>query len=465
MENLKNKLADTVLIIIVVIALIIRLINLEGRTTFDWDQERDVGEVMSSVENHSLPLLGPVVRGEEGGFYLGPFYYYLIAAPLYFTNFNPISLSMLSVIVDMLVVVAIYLFVRSLYSPSIALVSASIWAFSWLNITSSHTPWNVSFISPWMLAMTVLFNKLQTLPKLNWRVLIVFTAALSTSIHFSLIPIAILILFLALPKFRNLSPKEWFCITLAGLIPLLPLISNDIIYDLQNTRLFVRFFRATTDSSSSIIAVIQEVYEKTGYTVARFLIGKPTTTFGLVVTSLTILHGLLQRKNKTVFMSVLVIIFLIIMLLVYGDLDFAEYYLIPLFIPIVIIFSHWLNYKTLQSRHLYTLVLSLIAFTFFVNAQNYRFDTGPYSLSIKKQLVSDVASLEYPIELDFKLPRDRNSGFSYYIDRYSIFSDPKATKKVHIYESTNLEIIAPEEARSIIYEKSIGGLKIIVFSD
>jgi hypothetical protein len=91
--------------------------------------------------------------------------------------------------------------------------------------------------------------------------------------------------------------------------------------------------------------------------------------------------------------------------------------------------------------------------------------TNPYSLAVKRELIRHLKSLGYPLEIRFSLPRERNTAFDYIMQQERLVSDPKAERKAYIYEANNLEIIAPEEARSIILEQPIKAFKLIVFSN
>ena len=125
--------------------------HLEGKMTFEWDQSRDYDAASRIVATGKLPLLGPVVRGDIGGFYLGPLYYYLVT-PLYsFSGGNPLALSVVSIGMDITVIILLFALLKKYTSLSVAIIATLIWAGSPLIIRDAYTPWNVSLISTWIL--------------------------------------------------------------------------------------------------------------------------------------------------------------------------------------------------------------------------------------------------------------------------------------------------------------------------
>jgi len=140
------------ILLIVLISSFLRFRNYEGRTNYGFDQSRDVKVIETYDSSRVLPLLGPIVRGDIGGFYLGPLYHYLLIPIYNLAGHNPLSLVYLSIILDILVAVALVV--------AISPVAGIVWATSSLLINSSLTPWNVSLIHPWVLLSIYLMRDL-----------------------------------------------------------------------------------------------------------------------------------------------------------------------------------------------------------------------------------------------------------------------------------------------------------------
>ena len=66
----------------------LRFYNLDKRVIFDWDQERDAWVIKQILSEKKLTLIGPRVLGPEG-FFLGPFFTYLLAPFYLLTSLHP----------------------------------------------------------------------------------------------------------------------------------------------------------------------------------------------------------------------------------------------------------------------------------------------------------------------------------------------------------------------------------------
>jgi len=467
----KSKTIKILLLIALILGTIIRSTNIEGKVSLGWDQERDLQVFNEISETGKLPLLGPVVHGLERIFYLGPLYYYIVSIPLLLSKGNPISMAYLSIALDVITALGIYFLASKLTSKKTAIIPTAIWIFSTMNITSSHTSWNVSLLNPWMILFLANLYQLSKSKELKWKASILFLISISTSIHALLLPISIISLLPHCKRFIKLKPKHYTILAISALIPQIPLIIHDATNPTTNTRMIIDYFRYGVEKNNTYIQVIQSIITKTGQTIGRLILGKPYTVLGLATTLFALLIGIKNRATSIIKDSTILISTTLILLLLYKDVLFAEYYLFPILIPILMIITIPIhNYtesiKNKKTKNLATITISTIIIGIILsNYFNYNFDTQPYSIKAKTQLLQEVKALEYPIELRIELPQQRNTGFKYYIDELKINSNPKANKKAYIFESTKRSVDAPEEARSIIHDKNIHGFRLVVFSN
>lgn len=447
--------------LIVVVAIFFRTHNLEGKLTFEWDQSRDFAAVEQMLRTGEVPLLGPIVRGDIGGFYLGPLYYYLITPLYYFSDGNPLSLGILSIGVDVVVILLLYHLLRDRVSKQAAVMACLIWAGSPLLIHDAYTPWNASLISVWVILFFSSLSSMITTQKFASKFWLIFLASLISNIHLSLVPVAAALILLNMKHFIRLSLKQYLALLIALLLPLTTLIYSDLTHNFANLRLLKQFVLSVTDKSGSIWDITSLVLQKYGYTIGRLFIGLPLTYLGLGITGAVSLYALLtKRSNPLVVMCLVTILAVLSSLIYYHDFDFAEYYFMPLYVPVII-----LTVTSLQVLSKYTLPILIGVLYVYLGHLTRLESISPYSLTIKKMVINEIRNLGYPVEVRTNLPRERNTGFPYLMRQVGVTSDPASSRKAYIYESGNLEVISPPEARSIILDRPIQGFKVVVFSN
>src|SRR5258708_5541648 len=84
-----HKVEFGILILILLVGAFSRLYKIDGYMTFLGDEGRDVIIVRRLLVEHHPPLIGPGTS--IGNMYLGPAYYYMMAVPLFLTNFSPVG--------------------------------------------------------------------------------------------------------------------------------------------------------------------------------------------------------------------------------------------------------------------------------------------------------------------------------------------------------------------------------------
>lgn len=450
------------LILVVSMAIFFRTNNLEGKLTFEWDQSRDYDAASRIIETGKLPLLGPIVRGDIGGFYLGPLYYYLVT-PLYsLSGGNPLALSAIGIGMDLLVIVLLYALLKKYSSVSVAMIAVIIYSGSPLIIRDSYTPWNVSLISAWVLLFLSSISAMVETDRFRYKFATIFLISLTAHIHLSLIPVVAVLLLFNIKSFIKLSLIQYSWLLLAFLLPISTLIYYDATHSLENLRLFKQFMLTVTDKSGGIIPITQLVLEKYGYTIGRLFTGEPYTYLGWFIATSTMFYTLLKKHSiPLVRFCVLTILSVIFALIYYHDFDFAEYYFLPAYIPTIILTSIFLG--NLVGKYL---ALLLVACIYIYLGWTVRMEPiSPYSLTVKKEIVGQIKNLGYPVEVRTKLPRERNTAFPYLMKTLGVVSESSAPRKAYIYESKNLEVVSPPEARSIILDHPIEAFKLIIFSN
>lgn len=441
------------LVLVALSATLLRFWNYEGRTTYGWDQARDVRVIEESLSSHKLPLLGPIVRGDVGGFYLGPLYHYLLLPIYSATHHNPLSLVWISLLLDVGVALG--------FTLAFGLPAGVIWALSSVLINSALTPWNVSLIHPWVLAVLLLSCRLT-----NPRNIILFTLLLSTvtSIHLTLIPLAFVILLFATPAIIRATRHtiDYLSYFLALLLPQIPLILSDLQTGGVNARALKDFLLIKShEAPVAMIEFIRALFSKIGYTTSRLFVGEPYLIFGCLAFVILIIFSLKHLyRRKEISLSLVIIFTLIASLLLYRDPNFAEYYLNAMLVPLVLLASLLLSH--LPRLLTYLALVAIVG----LNLRALDFRTSAYSMGAKKDLLTQSAShLQDGVELRLLLPDHQQFGFTYYLTRLGISHDPNHQLKLYIAPASLEHVPAPPDAQSIIYQTQLSALRLVVFSN
>lgn len=445
------------ILLIFIIAMFLRFKNYEGRTTFGWDQARDVKVLEQSLSSLKLPLLGPIVRGDVGGFYLGPLYHYLITPPYVLSNHNPLSMVWVSLLIDIGVTLCLAIY----FSVSVGII----WAVSSLLINSALAPWNVSLMNLWVLAIILLFSRLIKKPNLRLSLILLFILSTATNIHLTLLPIAGILLVGLLPSLirsaRSAFSYLWYCLAL--LLPQLTLILSDYHSGGDNIRAFKDFlYIKSRETPVPLLEFLKVLFVKTVNTTSNLFIGSPHLLVGTIIIVVITLVGIKNFKTKReIPLSLLIISIVFLSLIFYRDPNFAEYYLNAMLIPLIIL--AYSTFSILPKPITYGIIAILVIF----NLRTLDFRSGPFSMGVERELInSALPYMESGVELRKNLlPENKQFGFEYYLRKFNISNQESNSRKVYVAESTVEHIPAPPEAPSIIFQNTLAGFRLVVFSN
>lgn len=137
-----NKVDFFLLVLILLVASFFRFYKIDEGFNFMGDTGRDAQEAYKIIIDHKLTLIGP--RASVAGFFMGPFYFYLITLPLFLFKMNPIALAYFASLSGVVAVFLIFLLSRELFSSKISLFVAFLYGVSNIVIIYSRTSWNPS---------------------------------------------------------------------------------------------------------------------------------------------------------------------------------------------------------------------------------------------------------------------------------------------------------------------------------
>jgi hypothetical protein len=448
---MKNKWYIFLSSLIIALALFLRLYKIENRAPFDWDQNRDY-QVIAGIAKGKATLIGPVAKG-EGGFFLGPLYYYL-ATPAYLAmDGNPLSLPITSVIFDVLAVVAILVLLPRVWGKWQALGLAFIWSLSWFAIEMSRISWNVSLIPLWSVVMIYLLSLERPFTKLE-SLLLGLVAGLSWHIHAALIPLAPLLLLFSFKRIIS-RPNTIYNVIAGYLITLLPLILFDLRHSGLERDLIKQFVTANAIVTPPWWMVFESVLARLGKNIVATLTG--TSDLHLYVGMLALIFAVLAifRGSKISKIGGGIVLLNLALVIKLRELGFPEYYLASCYLPVIIIvFDFLFHFK--QLGRFISLVL-IIIFT-ITNLHVFTLDIGPFSLKRKMEVAQAIAGVSHEVDLHFDLPMGRDSGIVPLLRLESVKISSTAPTQVVISESVAESMfIEGEIARDI---GRFGGLRV-----
>lgn len=408
--------------VILALGIFLRTNSLASHAPFDWDQNRDYQEV-AKIASGKLTLIGPVAKG-EGGFFLGPLYYYLLV-PLYtLTSGNPISLPATSVFIDVFTISLILGLGFYLKKISFGYIFALLWAVSPSAVDASRISWNVILVPLWYIGMVYHLSK----PKYsNLELFIVgVLTSLSWHIHAALIPLAPILLLFRSRSLSLFSPRIFYLL-IGYLLPLSPLILFDLRHMGLQSNLIKEMIIGQESIRQPILEVAHSALSRYGKNLAMFFGGKSDLNLplGIVVTSLSI--AMLFMKSSLIRLASLSTLINLALVLLLGSVGFPEYYLLVATIATVLIFSDLLSKHRLGIFFAAALAIYLLT--------KISFSPTPYSLENKLKLVSRIAQESREISIIYDLPFGRESGLPILLKR----------EGVNIVEGSNIIMMISEK--------------------
>lgn len=384
-------------ILILALGIFLRTQSLTSLAPFDWDQNRDYQEV-SKIASGKLTLIGPVARG-EGGFFLGPLYYYLLT-PLYLiTGGSPTALPVTSVILDSLTIAVILVLGFYLKKASFGYILALFWAVSPSSIDASRISWNVVLVPLWFVATMYYLSKDKYS---NFDLLVGgILASVTWHIHAALIPLAPILMLVCARSLSLFSPRVIF-ILIGYLLPLSPLILFDIRHVGLQSNLIKQMVTGQESVRQPLLDVASSVLSRYGKNLAVFFGGKSDLNFVLgAFVSLTAVL-MLFSKSRIIRLAATSILANLTLVVLLGVVGFPEYYLLTATIATVLILSVLLSQSRLG-------ILFSIALSFYLLTKiNYA--PAPYSLENKLKLARRIAQESSEASIIYDLPIGRGSG-------------------------------------------------------
>ena len=111
---------NLLLVVVLVLFLFLRFWQIDNRIQFNWDQERDAWQIKEILAGN-FTLIGPRVLGADN-FFLGPYFYYLLAPFYFFSHLHPRGMIYFLLFYNLLFFSFAWLFLKKRFSKKTALL-------------------------------------------------------------------------------------------------------------------------------------------------------------------------------------------------------------------------------------------------------------------------------------------------------------------------------------------------------
>jgi len=422
-----------------------RFYNLDKRVIFDWDQERDAFVIKRILVEKKLTLIGPRVLGPEG-FFLGPYFTYLLAPFYFLTRLHPKAIIFFVIAYNLGFFTLTFLILKKLFNHSVALIFLLIWSLQPGLIGIDTITWNPILVPLAIIGLWYLMAQSQWF----WVGMLL---GLGVNFHFQMIfLIPFYLAFLLFVREERLFKK--LAISFVGfLIPFLPLLVFDLRHNFLNFRLLSDFVfkKGGVFSGLAWLPVWKNV--------AVGFIGKdiPFLSVAFYFLPLLIALYLLRReteKFKRKFFLATIILWLVFPLgfALFGQRP-SEYYFNFLFPFLILILTGFLLRIFKNPKIGFVLVLTIFALN--MNALKIQLQNNTFGLFYKEQVVKEIARIgkNKKFNVSFSVPLGLDTGYYYLLDFYQVKQSSK-------WQDSLLKVVIPPEREPM--SKIFGGIGLFV---
>ncbi|MGI6775805.1 MAG: ArnT family glycosyltransferase [Patescibacteria group bacterium] len=414
--KLKGKLnwSCLTLLAVLVIFLFLRFYQLPQRTIFNWDQERDAFEVQKILSGDPS-LIGPRVLGPQG-FFLGPYFYYLLAPFYFLTGGHPQAIVYFLIVLNLVFFLAAYLIVKKIWGEKTALIFLFLWT---INPAAIETvAWNPTLIP--LMIILIWFTLSQK--SYFWLGL---SLSLAINFHFQAVFLAPFILLFLFWQ-RELSGKNLGKAALGFFLPFIPLLLFDLRHNFLNFKLLGQFIKERGEGGNFLAWRPVLANFLTGFW-GEEKIWLPLT-LALVLLTLWLVKKQKNYFSKN-FLKSLLFLYPIVLLgfSIYGQRP-SEYYfnfLLPFFILVLALFISSFG----KLKRLFFLLLFILLWL-----PKTMEKTVPVSVSLlaKDKAIAYLVEKngKIPAEVRYQTPLGEEAGFSYLLNYYGLEKATEGERKI-----------------------------------
>lgn len=373
------------LIAVVLIALVIRCINLKDQVLFAYDQARDAQRIYGMIYQNDIKIVGP--ETDIQGIFNGPLLYYVLA-PIYgLSHFDPNAAALFFIVLNVATIFVIYHAAKLIFDkPIIGLVASIFWALSY---EQGFFARYISNASPMSLTTSLFFLGVGYffIRKKQWG-LPFSAAAIALSIHCNFY---FIYLFSIYPLFWILyRPKVTVKTVISSIFLLVVLLSPWIVTELRwhfvGTQSLLHYFFSQKQSILThnplvfISTMLTRYYNRTSMAIYYSFI--PHRFVGFSIAALTVSYLVVKKRTATTFFFVIWIMNTLPLYLFESGVHSVEVINGSIFVPLTILFAFLIvELATLKVRKLPLFAWGVALYIIVYGAMTYiQHNFVPYSV-------------------------------------------------------------------------------------
>lgn len=383
-------------LLLIGLAIFLRFHNSYNFLYFISDQGRDAVKLKSIVEG-DLTLIGPT-SGLQG-FFLGPLWYYIGVPGYILSHGSPHGISLWYIFIASLAIPFFLLIVKKLFAKELSwqFLTFALLIFLPASINGSIFIWNPLLSLPLMAA--AIFALFQARNSRTWLFLAFLALGFVLHSEFAygifILPVLFILIFWIRKKF---SIVDYLIAGIAVLITLVP----QILFELKNNFLMSKsLFQGTTSGASSVsfLSVWSNRPKQLLAATSELFFGRSSAALiPMLVVAAVIIYGIYKAFQKKNYEWQIVALIAAIPYVGYmfwrGNYgNFFAYYMIPHFIPLVLIFTFGLKELIKENKLKNSLVVKNIAIVLITIVFTFAL-VNVYSATLKPDNEAGLRTIE-----------------------------------------------------------------------
>jgi hypothetical protein len=187
----------------------LRFFNLEKRFVFDWDQE-NICYSVKNIINGKLTLIGPRVVS-DAGFFLGPYFSYLLVPFFIITKLHPKALIFFVIFVNIFFFWLSFFLLKKIFGKTISILFLSFWTINFSLIHFDTVGWWPVVLPLGIMVTFYFLEKIYEKNKLSDWIILGLVLGFFVNMHFQFVFIilfSLMFLLISLIKERNYTKEK-----------------------------------------------------------------------------------------------------------------------------------------------------------------------------------------------------------------------------------------------------------------